>query len=178
MTVPYQKVSAQANFFGKLMLSLCLSLFALSAWSDEGYISDNNGCKIANPNPKPNETVTWSGKCKDGFADGEGVMQWSENNQPGGRYEGTLVHGALSGQGKLTLPDGTSYDGGWLAGKQHGTGVLKDPDGGSYSGEWKNGQPDGRGTMRRASGDAVRGVWKDGVYIGPESDQSKPPKDP
>lgn len=177
MTTAGEGVLAQATLLGKLMVSLCLSLLPITSWSDEGYISDNKGCKIANPNPKPDETVTWSGNCKDGFAEGEGVMQWTENKQPGGRYEGTLVHGALSGQGKLTLPDGTSYDGGWLAGKQHGTGVLRDSDGGSYSGEWKNGQPDGHGTMRRASGDAVRGVWKDGVYMGPENDQSTPPKD-
>jgi hypothetical protein len=175
--VASRQVLAPANFLRQLTLSLGLSLFALTSWSDEGYISDNNGCKIANPNPKPDERVTWSGNCKDGFADGEGILQWSESNQPGGRYEGTLVRGALSGQGKLTLPDGTSYDGGWLDGKQHGTGTLKDADGGSYRGGWKSGQPDGRGVMRRASGDAVRGVWKDGVYIGPANDPSEPAKD-
>jgi hypothetical protein len=168
---------APANLLHKLMVSLCLSLLAASSWSDESYISDNNGCKIANPSPKPNETVTWSGNCKAGFADGEGILQWSENGQPGGRYEGALLHGALSGQGKLTLPDGTSYDGGWLDGKQHGTGLLREAGGGSYWGEWKNGLPDGRGTMRRASGDAVHGIWKDGAYIGPESGQSEPAKD-
>ncbi len=148
-------------------VSVCLALFAVNSWSDEGYITDKNGCKIVNPSPKPHETVTWSGSCTDGFADGQGTMQWYDNNQPGVRYEGTVVHGALSGQGKLTLPDSTTYEGGWLDGKQYGTGTLTTVEGARYQGEWKNGQPDGRGVMRAASGETVQGIWKDGAYVGP-----------
>jgi hypothetical protein len=151
-----------------IAISSLLLLSAAVAWSDEeGYISDSNGCKIANPSPKPNETVTWSGECKDGFAEGTGVMQWFEDKQPGPRYEGTLAHGALSGEGKLTLPDGSTYEGGWLEGRQSGQGTLKASDGGSYKGGWKNGKPDGHGVMHAATGETVEGVWKDGVYQDP-----------
>ena len=154
------------------ILPVAISAFLLlsvpGAWSEEeGYISDSNGCKIANPSPRPNETVTWSGACKDGFAEGTGVMQWLEDQQPGPRYEGALVHGALSGEGKLTLPDGTTYEGGWLDGRQSGQGILKASDGGSYKGGWKNGRPDGHGVMRTATGETVEGVWTDGTYQGP-----------
>jgi hypothetical protein len=151
-----------------IAISSFLMLCAPVAWPDEeGYISDSNGCKIANPSPRPNETVTWSGACKDGFAEGAGVMQWTEDKQPGPRYEGTLVHGALSGEGKLTLPDGSTYEGGWLDGRQNGQGILRSSDGGSYKGTWKNGKPDGRGVLRAATGETVEGVWKDGTYQGP-----------
>jgi hypothetical protein len=36
-------------------------------------IATNQRCKIWNPEPKPNESVTWSGPCKDGLASGKGV---------------------------------------------------------------------------------------------------------
>jgi hypothetical protein len=156
-----------------LAVWLLLPLAAADARSDEGYIADKNGCKIANPNPKPSESVTWSGACKDGFADGDGIMQWYDQDKPGSRYEGTVVRGLLAGQGKLTLADGTTYDGGWLDGKQNGTGTLRAANGASYSGEWKNGMPDGRGVMRNASGDAVRGLFKQGNYVEPDKEKQE-----
>jgi hypothetical protein len=155
-------------------VSLGLALCAVGSWSDQDYITDKNGCRIVNPSPKPDETVSWSGSCEDGFAAGQGTMQWYDKNQPGVRYDGTVVHGALSGQGKLTLPDGTTYEGGWLDGKQQGTGTLTAADGARYEGEWSNGQPDGRGAMRASSGETVQGIWKDGLYVGPAKDESKP----
>jgi len=147
---------------------LCLIGTAPSAWAQQGWITDAKGCKIANPNPRPTESVTWNGACVDGFADGQGVMQWYSDATPGPRYEGNLKRGVISGRGKLTLPDGSMYDGEWSDGKQQGTGTLTTPDGGSYQGEWRNGEPDGRGTMRDASGKTATGNWRQGRYIGPE----------
>jgi hypothetical protein len=143
-----------------------------TAGAEEGWIADKNGCKIANPTPRPNESVTWDGACVDGFADGSGVMQWYVNAAPGPRYEGTVRGGVISGRGKLTLPDGTRYDGEWVDGKQQGNGTLSASDGSTYRGEWKDGEPDGRGTMRSASGDIVRGNWKQGTYVGPGDDDA------
>ena len=70
------------NLVRVLPLSVCLLLLLIGghARSDEGYIADKNGCKIANPSPKPSETVAWSGGCKDGFADGNGIMQWYDQD--------------------------------------------------------------------------------------------------
>jgi hypothetical protein len=42
----------------------------------------NQPCKIWNPMPQPNESVTWEGECKDGYASGEGVLRWTENGKP------------------------------------------------------------------------------------------------
>jgi hypothetical protein len=154
-----------------LLACLCLSLSAASLPADEDWIKDQNGCKIANPSPQPVETVTWSGACKEGFAEGQGLMQWYEDGKPGVRYDGSLARGAPSGQGKLTMPDGSTYEGGWLDGKQNGRGKLSAPGGLGYEGEWKNGVPDGHGVMRGASGDTLEGVWKGGRYVGPAPEQ-------
>jgi hypothetical protein len=141
------------------------------ACGEQGWIEDKNGCKIANPSPKAGETVAWNGPCIDGFAEGQGIVQWYEDGQSGVRYEGSLARGAPSGQGKLTMPDGTTYEGGWLDGRQNGNGKYSAPGGTSYEGEWKNGAPDGRGIMHRASGEAIDGVWKGGTYVGPVPEQ-------
>jgi hypothetical protein len=126
----------------RVALIVAMSLLNV-AHAEDQYIKDNKGCKIANPNPKPNESVTWSGTCVNGFAQGAGVMEWRVNEQPGGRYEGNLDKGVVSGKGKLTMPDGTSYEG-----------------------EWKAGRPDGEGVYTDQSGETLKGLWKEGEYVG------------
>ena len=51
------------------VMILTLSAFA-DAIAEDQYIKDAKGCKVANPNPKPNESVLWSGPCVNGFAQG------------------------------------------------------------------------------------------------------------
>ena len=154
-----------------VVLMLLLGLTAVCVSAEDSWIEDKAGCKIANPSPKPGETVTWSGACTNGFAQGQGVVQWFENGRPGVTYEGSLARGAASGQGKLTMPDGTTYEGGWLDGKQDGSGKYSVPGGARYEGEWKDGVPNGRGIMHGASGEVLDGVWKSGTYVGPAAQQ-------
>jgi len=142
--------------------------FSAPGGAEEGFTGDEKGCKVANPAPKPQESVVWNGQCVDGYADGKGVLQWYNDSQPNARYEGTLRRGQPSGRGKLTMPNGASYDGEWLAGKQEGKGLQSMPDGSRYEGEWKNGQPDGRGTFRDSAGALLEGEWSEGAYVGPE----------
>jgi len=152
-------------------LLLLLGLAAAWASAEDGWIADKNGCKLANPSPKPSETVTWSGTCSHGFADGQGVVQWYEDGRPAVTYEGALVRGAASGQGKLTMPDGATYEGGWLDGKQEGSGKYSAPGGARYEGEWKDGVPNGRGIMHDPSGAVMDGIWKSGTYVAPVPEQ-------
>ena len=151
----------------RALVGLLLGLTAPCANAEDGWITDGNGCKIANPSPKPDETVMWSGVCSDGFAQGPGVVQWFEAGKPGATYKGALARGAPSGQGKLTMPDGATYEGGWLDGKQDGSGKYSAPGGARYEGEWKDGAPNGRGIMYGASGEVLDGIWKSGTYVGP-----------
>jgi hypothetical protein len=149
---------------------LSLALIAAPAYAEDGFIRDKKGCKVSNPSPKPDESVEWSGKCLDGYADGKGLLQWYVNGAASTRYEGTLHGGLLSGRGKLTMPDGATYDGQWLAGKQEGKGVQTMPDGTRYEGDWKNGQPNGHGVLRDAKGKTLEGEWKNGAYVTDDKD--------
>jgi len=138
---------------------------AAPAPAEVHWLQDKRGCKFANPTPKPNETVTWSGACADGYMQGTGVLQFVTDGKPGARYEGTLTKGRLTGRGVLRSPDNSVYDGDWLDSKPDGYGVYIAPDGSKYEGAWTGGQFDGPGSFRSAKGEVVRGVWENGKLV-------------
>jgi hypothetical protein len=74
----------------------------------------NQPCKIWNPEPQPNESVTWSGECKDGYASGQGVLKWTENGKPDAEYDGGYANGKRNGRGVLITPDGQRVEGVWV----------------------------------------------------------------
>lgn len=148
-------------------LALALATAAPSHAADITYSKDSKGCKVANPTPKPKETVTWSGRCTGGFAQGKGVLQFYLDGKPGARYEGELQKGVMAGRGKLRTGDGAMYDGDWVAGKPDGYGEYTAPDGSTFVGGWTAGKQDGPGTLRNKDGGGVAGRWKDGQYVGP-----------
>jgi hypothetical protein len=80
-----------------------------------GWITaTNQPCKIWNPQPQPNESVTWSGPCKDGYASGQGILRWTENGKPDVEFEGRYANGKRNGHGVLITPDGNRVEGEWL----------------------------------------------------------------
>jgi hypothetical protein len=80
----------------------------------EWITATNQPCKIWNPEPQPNESVTWSGGCTDGFASGKGVLRWTEGGKPDAVFEGEYANGKRNGPGVLTLPDGRREAGNWV----------------------------------------------------------------
>lgn len=155
-----------------LLLGCTLSLAGISlpahAADDANWIADKRGCKVANPFPREGETITWSGECKDGFATGQGVLQWFFNGKADDRYEGNLDAGWAEGRGVLNKGDGGKYDGEWKHSMQEGAGRYDAPDGSVYDGQWKNGKPNGAGQYRTPEGRMFMGQWKDGVFEGDE----------
>jgi hypothetical protein len=73
----------------------------------------NQPCKIWNPEPQPNESVTWSGSCTDGFASGKGVLRWTENGKPDLEFDGEYANGRRNGPGVIITPDGHRVPGVW-----------------------------------------------------------------
>jgi hypothetical protein len=152
----------------------CAPALAAEATDEVTWIADSRGCKVANTFPRPGETITWSGRCKDGYADGEGVLQWFLDGKQDDRFEGQLVMGWAEGRGTLAKADGSKYAGGWKHSMQEGSGRYDAPNGSWYDGEWKNGMPNGKGEYRRADGKAFIGEWVDGVYQSdPSEDQEE-----
>jgi hypothetical protein len=147
------------------------------------------GCWVWNGNPKPNETVIWSGACDgDGRATGLGVLEWHHGGgvdryeggfragkehgkgiqslASGNRYEGAYQNGQWHGRGVWTGVKGDRYEGQFRKGERHGKGVLIGPDGDRYEGEWRQGKQNGRGVYVWPSLSRYEGEWRDGNLHG------------
>src|SRR5665213_2190996 len=79
-----------------------------------GWITaTNKPCKVWNPEPQPNESVTWSGPCKDGFASGKGILRWTEDGKPDAEFDGQYASGKRNGSGVMITPEGQRIEGEW-----------------------------------------------------------------
>ena len=158
------------RFSRRLVVALPLILLAWPAAAQAlqpGWIADSRtGCRVWNNNPRPQETITWSGNCVGGFAQGSGVLQWFVGGEPSGRYEGEYRDGAENGLGVATWADGTRYQGEWRQGRHQGTGVKTLANGERYEGEFRDGKENGRGTYSWPSGDRYKGDFRDGKFNG------------
>jgi len=76
--------------------------------------TSNKPCKVWNPEPQPNESVTWSGPCKDGFASGRGILRWTENGKPDVEFDGEYANGKRNWHGVMITPDGKRVEGQWV----------------------------------------------------------------
>ncbi len=114
------------------------------AAGQSGYALDTKtGCKVWDIDPRPNDSVTWSGGCEGGFATGFGVQIWYENGIFIERDEGTLIKGKQDG--KITTSNG---------------------DGNELFTYWKNGVLTGKATYKNANGDVIYGDFVDGHFNG------------
>lgn len=81
-----------------------------------GWIAaQGSGCRLWNPCHQGEETITWSGACDSGVADGRGVAQWFQGGKPGGRYEGEWRDDGPNGSGTARIGSDT-YNGTWING--------------------------------------------------------------
>ena len=117
-------------------------------------ISKDNQCKLWDANPQEGETVTWSGNCKNGFADGQGVAEWRYTLNKVDNYEreeGKFIEGEItSGNVRKLYRNGNIYEGGYLDHKAQGYGKFTRGDGKIiYEGMFSNGVPDGKGLLTK-----------------------------
>ena len=126
------------------------------------WIADaKSACKVWNPQPSAGETARWNGACKDGFADGNGVLDWFRGGNSYERDEGTWQDGRQIGEGTQTWPGGR-YKGQFSESLPHGKGALISGEA-RYDGAFLNGKPNGNGVLTNASG-AFSGTWADGCF--------------
>jgi len=119
-------------------------------------VDSENGCRVLNLYPQPdlNESITWTGSCKDGYAHGDGKLTWYETGIKTTVYVGNLSKGIRDGQGEHFGSKGDRYIGEWKNDKYDGQGTLIENSGQVYKGGWKNGETHGFG----------RWTWPDGTY--------------
>lgn len=75
--------------------------------------AEQTGCKIWNENPKPNESVVWTGICKDGYGFNFGYVIWKQNGQVVQIYEAQLREGKkvkISGEIRYPQREKKAYE--------------------------------------------------------------------
>ncbi|MES2105349.1 MAG: hypothetical protein V4634_15110 [Pseudomonadota bacterium] len=181
------------SLFTSMKLIACFSfcLFAcVTAFAEQepSYIGKGD-CRVVNSVPKANEDISWSGPCKDGFAEGVGVLQWFLDGKPGTRYEGNLSRGEYDGPAVTISSKGNRFEGVFKDGKRQGKSILKYANGDVlivtfedgkevepveftfrsgtiYKGGWKNGMFEGKGILTRKDDFVYQGDFKEGRLDG------------
>ena len=155
------------------VLVAALTAWGSAAWADEHgswqQLENNPSCSVWNAYPQPNETVTWSGACTNGKAQGRGTAvrrylqdgEWIED-----KYTVEIKDGKGHGHGLLVFGNGDRYEGDVRDSKLHGRGVRVWADGASYEGEFRDGKRTGRGVYVTANGDRYEGDFRDGKQHG------------
>ena len=129
------------------------------------WVADvKSGCQVWNPNPQLEESVTFSGSCANGRAEGHGIAQWSKGGNTSETDEGEWRDGRQAGKGTQTWSGGR-YEGELSDGEPNGQGILTLQKL-RYEGDFRNGKPNGIGTLTAGS-ETARGTWKDGCLQGP-----------
>jgi hypothetical protein len=147
-------------------------------------------CRLAAVNPAPARPPSWSGPCKDGYADGKGTLEWVDAASKHYRLEAEFVAGRVAGEGTLHTPDGSVYTGTLDNGVPDGHGYVRTAggaqfegdfrmgkvdgmaeglyaNGNEYTGQFKNGKRDGFGTLTWSTGGRYEGGWKEDKPSGP-----------
>ena len=131
-----------------------------------GVIRDAAGCGVVNPDPKPGESITWTGGCRDGLADGPGTLQWSQGDVRGTTYVGAMSSGKLVGQGVETFTNGARFEGMFVDGRRDGHGVFTWPGGMRYDGAYERGEMTGQGSLT-SMGARLEAAFTRGGLSGP-----------
>ena len=79
-------------------------------------------------------------------------------------YQGSVVHGKMSGNGTLTFKNGDVYKGHFSNGSFDGQGTYTAKAGWVYVGQFKKGQPEGKGKLTTEKNVVYEGTFKQGIY--------------
>jgi hypothetical protein len=74
-------------------------------------MSSDQGRLVWNPHPESYKTISWTGGCKNGHADGEGTLVWLKNGREIAHYQVELRDGRANGQGVEIFADGRRNEG-------------------------------------------------------------------
>lgn len=137
-----------------------------SCWME---LADRPGCYAWNPNLAAGETVTWSGDCSGGLAQGTDSLQWTHPDDEGNPLvsggEGELRDGKPHGAWSHYFDNGGLSEGSYAAGKKHGEWMEVFPDGTVFRGEYAEGLRRGRWESIKG-GDAGGGFYVAGKRHG------------
>ncbi len=156
-----------------------------SSKNQSGTWLKDGDCALFSAGAGPGDSVSWTGQCLDGFAEGLGTATFTHDGQSqsftayfvhgmipdghiitrwgqGWSYDGEAMDGRFNGWGTLTTNTADRFEGYWTDGQMNGFGVLHRANGEIYTGDWKDDRPNGKGELRHADGTLVEGNFVDG----------------
>mgnify|MGYP001616224416 CR=1 FL=1 len=100
---------------------IALTFISLSIFGQEPqgkFIADKQtGCKVWDPYYSPDDSITWTGNCKNKMAEGFGTLTWFVKGKQEAQYIGMMQKGVPNGKGKYIYADGFSQDGNFIDGE-------------------------------------------------------------
>jgi hypothetical protein len=137
------------------------------ATKQSGWFALKSGCLVWNVFPVPDESASWSGPCRDGVAEGSGVLRWFVNGTASGEvYDGDMKNGKPEGGGVQTYKNGATFTGTFKDGRPDGSGTHRSVGGDRYVGEVKDGRRHGLGSEFSPNGSLLRsGKYEQGTFV-------------
>lgn len=135
--------------------------FPKAAWIQD----PQSGCRILNKKPEEAEAIKYTGVCKDGYANGNGKVEWFKNGKPNGVTTGDWLNGLPNGHVVHEGVD-SSFEGDYVDGKINGSGKVTLKDGSIYVGQFKSDQRSGRGLLITADKVRLEGEFFKNEFMG------------
>ena len=125
------------------------------------------GCYVWDGYLNVDQTVTWTGECSGGRAQGEGTLKWVwEGGNKTSESTGSLQDGKRHERWVVREADGDVWEGSYLEGKRHGDWVWRTADGSVWEGPFVSGKLQGRWVGRYKDGSVHEGSAADGKRHG------------
>ena len=153
-----------------IIFVMALVLISGSALAQGRWETTVSGCQVWNDHPTRQGTVTWSGRCHNGRAQEEGILEWlviQDRKPMVWRYEGEMRDGDMEGRVIFIWPNGDRYEGDFFEGLRHGQGTYYWTSGNRYEGEFFGGVLQGKGVYVWKRGDRYEGGFANGLMHGP-----------
>ena len=187
----FTRLPGRAPFAIGLVLLVALFTAPFALLNPPGWVQAAENCEVRNQYGRrewrraKSTTVTWTGPCVEGRAQGRGVLEWYRDGVLTVRYSGEMEGGRITGRGEMAR-GGVRYEGTWnndelregiaiySGGLQYSgkwdrgawtRGVLTAPGGYRLGERWYRGQLTGKGIARGPQGQ-YEGNWTDGVPDG------------
>lgn len=148
------------------LICIAALLHSAPALAAEPQYFGAKDCQIRVIDTYTNYKAIWKGPCKDGFAEGQGLLIMKHEGKELSRYEGGMQRGLRQGPGYVSYASGDQFEGSFKDSRRDGKGVYLSADGDEIQGDWKDGKLDGIATATYATGGRYDGSWKDNEFHG------------
>jgi hypothetical protein len=165
----------------KLIGAGWVALIALAAFHSQAWAAPqlqtlpDGSCKLWVPS-EANTAQAWSGACRDGLAEGPGVItgvyRTTDGKEHAWRFDGRVAAGKRVGFGRNAIESLGDFQGQYRGGIANGWGRSGMPNGDVWEGQWRDGKANGLGTYIARDGTRTKARWVDDERVGVNLRQS------